>query len=52
MTDLPREIVDRLDEIELYSDDPVRVTRLIGEVRELLACWLRDQVALMQEATA
>lgn len=49
MRDLPREIVDRLDEIELFSDDPVRVTRLVGEVRELLAIWLGDQIALFQE---
>jgi len=48
--DLPRAIVDRLDELELYSDDPVRVVRLTGEVRELLACWLQDQAALIAEA--
>ena len=38
----PEQIVRCLDELELYSDDPVKVARLTGELRERFHQWALD----------
>ena len=38
------QIVQCLDQLELFSDDPVKVTRLVGEIRVRLADFVEDEV--------
>jgi hypothetical protein len=42
------QIVQCLDQLELFSDDPVKVTRLVGELRVRLADFASDEVDAYQ----
>ena len=42
MSEAPEKIVMCLDALELFSDDPVKVTRLVGELRERLHALMVD----------
>ena len=38
------QIIQVLDQLELFSDDPVKVTRLVGELRVRLHQFAEDEI--------
>jgi hypothetical protein len=41
--------MDALDELEQFSDDPIRVMRIVGELRFHVARWAAESAAFARE---